>query len=134
MKHLLPLFLIILACSCKNTSPDPGITITPQIYLGKIVNGKKQTFVIKCTNNTSHSVKLREVNVPCTCLKIVGRYNRGISPRDTASFQFEYIPGGNSYTEKKIELYFNDSKIPLTAKISAHIKDSVQAPPGSVVQ
>lgn len=127
-RYIIILLLLIFANSCDNAGggrDNQGINVTSDIFLGKIVKGEKQVFVIKCINNNNRAIKLREINVHCTCLKIMGRYDRQIPPRDSATFQFEYLPEGNSYTEKKIELYFDDSKIPLTTKVSAHIRVSL---------
>lgn len=101
------------------------IIITDNIYLKKILKGEKQSFTVKCINTSNNIVKLREINIPCICLKIKERHNNTIPKQDSIKIQFEYLPETSGYIEKNIEFYFDLSSVPLITKISAHVRDSV---------
>lgn len=119
------LTLFFFSCNHKKESTNTSILITNNVYLKKILKGEKQTFTVKCINKSENTVKLREINIPCICLKIKERYNNKILKHDSIAIHFDYLPENSGYIEKNIEFYFDMSIVPLITKISAHVRDSI---------
>ena len=68
-------------------------------------------------------VILDEVNVSCSCIRIIEKNPSKIQAHDSCTFYFQLLPEGIGYIERSLELHFKEFTESHRVLVSAHVEN-----------